>query len=85
LVGFGTDAQGGDYWLIRNSWGKIRFHPKAQFIFSLLPGPGWGINGYGKIARNKWNMCGIANEVSLVMSDIFFKLLLFDFSRFSEF
>ncbi len=22
LVGFGTDAELGDYWLIRNSWGE---------------------------------------------------------------
>lgn len=67
LVGYGTDPQGGDYWLIRNSWGKLEsFTLNLINLRHVFLGTGWGINGYGKIARNKWNMCGIANEVKLI-------------------
>jgi len=47
LIGYGTDPQLGDYWLIKNSWGD-------------LWGDGWedGKGGYIKLKRNSELMCG---------------------------
>lgn len=47
LVGYGTDPVGGDYWLVKNSWGVS-----------------YGEAGYIRIARNRDNLCGIADEIS---------------------
>lgn len=48
VVGFGTDATSGDYWLVKNSWGA---------------NTGWGENGYVRIGRgSKYGnngLCGI--------------------------
>lgn len=42
LVGYGTDATEGDYWIVRNSWG-----------------PGWGEDGFIRMARNNPARCGV--------------------------
>lgn len=44
VVGYGTDDNDGDYYIIKNSYGTS-----------------WGENGFMKMARNKNNLCGIAN------------------------
>jgi len=42
IIGYGTDPNDGDYWLIKNSWGDKK----------------WGIHGYLKLAKEKEVLCG---------------------------
>ena len=45
LVGYGTDAEFGDYWLVKNSWGE----------------DGWGEAGYIRMKRSSELECGDNN------------------------
>ena len=60
LVGYGNDSTGGDYWLVKNSWGA-----------------GYGEKGYIRIARNRGNLCGIANEISCPVCNFLHNIMFF--------
>lgn len=72
LVGFGTDAKGGDYWLVRNSWGtgfgeegyiRIRRYATAPCGIDTNPAAGTGCKN-GPPTMRVCGACGILSDVS---------------------
>lgn len=67
VVGYGSE-NGKDYWLIKNSW---YYFLKLNKFFIFLSkkfrrGKSWGEDGFGRIARNRNNHCGIGNINKLI-------------------
>ncbi len=76
LVGYGTDASAGDYWLIRNSWssgwGEAGYIRLARYgdtpagepcLIDNTPGDGDGCKG-GPATEKVCGICGIMSDSS---------------------
>lgn len=68
LVGYGTDEEHGDYWLVRNSWGRswgengyIRLKRESTEVCGLNSTPEFGTQciGDGNDVQKVCGMCGI--------------------------
>jgi len=74
LVGYGSDAEHGDYWLVRNSWGAnwgeqgyIRLQREAEVTCGINSTPMDGtacVNGPGTDQQEVCGMCGMLFDSS---------------------
>jgi len=74
MVGYGTDAEHGDFWLVRNSWGPswgehgyIRMQREAELTCGTDSTPMDGtacVDGPGTDTQNVCGMCGILYDMS---------------------
>ena len=74
LVGYGTDDEQGDYWLVRNSWGsdwgelggyyKLAREKELECGINNTPSNGSACPGDGQTSQKVCGMCGILFEAS---------------------